>query len=242
MLKANGHIRKSKHMRSYQRQYLKEMGIDIWLVKDSPITVNKNVVGESNGKESYIKEVNKSIALDILAKQAADGQQPSLYKSRTQIVFSMGNPNADWLVVGEAPDDQQGEPFIGCDGRLLNSMLLAMGLLRDQVFISNILMCNLQNNREPNPQDVLACQSYLRQQIDLIKPKIVLAMGSIAAQSILKLEMTISKMRSNLYQYPGSEIPVIVTYHPAYLLRMPGEKRKAWGDLKFAMQTYKAII
>ena len=242
MLKANGHIRKSKHMRSYQQQYLKEMGIDIWLVKDSPITINENVVGKSNGKESYIKEINKSIALDILAKQVADGQQSSLYKSRTQIVFSMGNPNADWLVVGEASDDQQGEAFIGCDGRLLNSMLLAMGLPRDQVFISNILKCNLQNNREPNPRDVLACQSYLCQQIDLIKPRIVLAMGSIAAQSILKLEMTISKMRSNRYQYPGSEIPVIVTYHPAYLLRMPGEKRKAWGDLKFAMQTYKAII
>ena len=231
-------------MQSYQRQYLKEMGIDIWLIKDSPVAINENVFEKSNAKESHIEEVDRSVALDILAKQVAVGQQSSLHESRTQSIFSVGNPNAEWLVIGEIPEDdedQRGEPFIGRDGKLLNSMLSAMRLPRGQVFISNILKSSLQNNRDPQPQEILACESYLRQQIDLIKPKIILAMGHIAAQSLLKLERPIGEMRGNRYQYPDSELSVIVTYTPAYLLCSPGDKREAWEDLKFAMQIYKAI-
>ncbi len=125
-------------------------------------------------------------------------QQCSLHESRSQTVFGVGNPNADWLVIGEAPgeeEDRQGEPFVGRAGKLLNSMLLAMGLPREQVFIANILKCRPPNNRDPHVEEVLACESYLRQQIDLIKPKIILAVGRIAAQNLLKLETPIGKMR-----------------------------------------------
>jgi uracil-DNA glycosylase len=237
-------------MQSYQRQYLKEMEIDVWLDKNSPVAINETVVEEQITEKSIATEVKVTPsvfpeALNNLVKQVAACQQCVLHESRTQTVFGVGNPNADWLVIGEAPgadEDRQGEPFVGRAGKLLNSMLLAMGLPREQVFIANILKCRPPNNRDPQQEEVIACETYLRQQIDLIKPKIILAVGRIAAQNLLKLETPIGKMRGNRYQYPDSELPVIVTYHPAYLLRSPREKRKVWEDLKFAMQTYKAIV
>lgn len=237
-------------MQSYQRQYLKEMGVDVWLDKNTPVAKHEIVVEEYVSEKSNPTEVKitSSVfpeALNNLAIQVAACQQCALHESRTQTVFGVGNPNADWLVIGEAPgadEDRQGEPFVGRAGKLLNSMLLAMGLPREQVFIANILKCRPPNNRDPQAEEVLACETYLRQQIDLIKPKIILAVGRIAAQNLLKVETPIGKMRGNLYQHPDSELPVIVTYHPAYLLRSPREKRKVWEDLKFAMQTYKAII
>ncbi|MFT5395591.1 MAG: uracil-DNA glycosylase family 4 [Gammaproteobacteria bacterium] len=237
-------------MQSYQRQYLKEMGIDVWLDKNSPVAINETVVKEQITEKNIATEVKLTPsvfpeALNNLAKQVSACQQCVLHESRTQTVFGVGNPNADWLVIGEAPgedEERQGEPFVGRAGKLLNSMLLAMGLPREQVFIVNILKCRPPNNRDPQPEEVLACEIYLRQQIDLIKPKIILAVGRVAAQNLLKLETPIGKMRGNRYQYPDSELPVIVTYHPAYLLRSPREKRKVWEDLKFAMQTYKAIV
>jgi len=236
-------------MQSYQRQYLKEMGIDVWVDRNTPVSINESVVEKSisQNKVSAQPENQPSVLpveLDTLAKQIAVCTKCSLHESRTQTVFGVGNPDADWLVIGEAPgadEDRQGEPFVGRAGRLLNSMLLAMGLPREQVFIANILKCRPPNNRDPKPEEVTACESYLRQQIDLIKPIIILAVGRIAAQNLLKLETPIGKMRGQRYQYPDSELPVIVTYHPAYLLRSPREKRKVWEDLKFAMQTYKAI-
>lgn len=240
-------------MQSYQRQYLKEMGIDVWLDKDTPVAVNKTVAEErdteKNNPEKNISTSNITTIfpaeLDSLAKQVAACQQCSLHESRTQTVFGVGNPNADWLVIGEAPgadEDVQGEPFVGRAGKLLNSMLLAMGLPREQVFITNILKCRPPNNRDPEPEEVVACESYLRQQIELIKPKIILAVGRIAAQNLLKLDTPIGKMRGNQYQYPESELPVVVTYHPAYLLRSPREKRKVWEDLKLAMRIYQETL
>ncbi len=236
-------------MQSYQRQYLKQMGIDVWLDRNTPVTVSEAIAEESINREQVaIQTEGQKPALpeelDSLAKQVAVCTQCSLHESRTQTVFGVGNPDADWLVIGEAPgadEDRQGEPFVGRAGRLLNSMLLAIGLPREQVFIANILKCRPPNNRDPKSEEVIACESYLRQQIALIKPKIILAVGRIAAQNLLKLETPIGKMRGQRYQYPDSELPVIVTYHPAYLLRSPREKRKVWEDLKFAMQTYKAI-
>ena len=159
-------------------------------------------------------------------------------------MFGVGNPDADWLVIGEAPgadEDRQGEPFVGRAGRLLNSMLSAMGLPREQVFIANILKCRPPNIRDPKPEEDIACESYLRQQINLIKPKIILAVGRIAAQNLLKVETPIGKMRGQRYQYPDSDLPVVVTYHPAYLLRSPREKRKVWEDRKVAMQTDRTM-
>lgn len=225
------------------------MGVDVWLDKNTPVAKNEHIVKEAVAKNSVATEAKATAsvfpeALDNLAKQVAACQQCKLHESRTQAVFGVGNPDADWLIIGEAPgadEDRQGEPFVGRAGKLLNAMLLAMGLPREQVFIANILKCRPPNNRDPQAEEVLACESYLRQQIDLINPKIILAVGRIAAQNLLKLETPIGKMRGNRYQYPESELPVIVTYHPAYLLRSPREKRKVWEDLKFAMHTYKAI-
>jgi len=229
-------------MESYQQQYLKEMGITIWLERKagSPESERDPVSIED---ELPVKAFTAE--LDSLAKQVAVCKQCDLHESRTQTVFGVGNPNADWLIIGEAPgadEDRQGEPFVGRAGKLLNSMLLAMGLKREQVFIANILKCRPPNNHDPKLEEVVACEVYLRQQIELIQPKIILALGRIAAQNLLKLDTPIGKMRGNRYQYPDSNLPVIVTYHPAYLLRSPREKRKVWGDLKFAMGVYREMV
>lgn len=236
-------------MQSYQHQYLKEMGIDVWIDRDAEV----NIVTEEISANSVISNKPEAIektaqvfpeALTALKADVSVCRQCQLHGTRTQTVFGVGNPNADWLIIGEAPgadEDKQGEPFVGRAGQLLNSMLIAMGLQRDQVFIANILKCRPPNNRDPKPEEVVACESYLRQQINLIKPKIILAVGRIAAQNLLKLDTPIGKMRGQQYQYPDSELPVMVTYHPAYLLRSPREKRKVWEDLKAAMQLYREI-
>ena len=163
-----------------------------------------------------------------------------LHAGRTQTVFGTGNRQADWLVIGEAPgrdEDLQGEPFVGRAGQLLNAMLLAAGLKREQVYIANILKCRPPNNRDPRPEEVVCCEPYLARQIALIQPRIILAVGRIAAQNLLKTETPIGKLRGRVHRYADTGIPVIATYHPAYLLRSPLDKRKAWTDLQLAMAT-----
>jgi uracil-DNA glycosylase len=237
-------------MQAYQQQYLKEMGVDIWVDRNSEVQTfaEDKVVSQQTKTESSepVKKPVQDLPEKFIAlnKEVSICQKCELHQSRTQTVFGVGNADADWLIIGEAPgadEDKQGEPFVGRAGQLLNSMLLAMGLQREQVFIANILKCRPPENRDPKSEEVVACESYLRQQIDLIKPKIILAVGRIAAQNLLKVDTPIGKMRGNQYQYPDSELPVIVTYHPAYLLRSPREKRKVWEDLKIAMKLYKEL-
>ena len=161
----------------------------------------------------------------------------SLSATRTQTVFGVGNPRAEWLVVGEAPgaeEDRQGEPFVGRAGQLLNSMLRAIGLAREQVYIANVLKCRPPGNRDPGPSEAAECLPYLEQQIALIKPKIMLAVGRIAAQNLLRTDKTLGSLRQQVHRFGISQVPLIVTYHPAYLLRTPADKRKSWEDLKFA--------
>lgn len=165
-----------------------------------------------------------------------------LYQTRTQAVFGAGNRHAEWMVIGEAPgaeEDRQGEPFVGRAGQLLNAMLKAIGLEREQVYIANILKSRPPNNRDPLPDEVAACEPYLMRQIQLVQPKIILAVGRIAAQNLLKTDTKIGQLRGKRYTYPGTNIPLVVTYHPAYLLRAPAEKRKAWEDLKFARKIFR---
>jgi DNA polymerase len=162
-----------------------------------------------------------------------------LHKSRTQTVFGVGNRDADWLFIGEAPgaeEDRQGEPFVGRAGQLLNNVLKAIGLSRERVYIANILKCRPPGNRDPRPEESQACRPYLRRQIELLNPKVIIALGRIAAQNLLQTETPISKMRGREYSYENSGIPVVVTYHPAYLLRSPREKRKVWQDLHLALK------
>lgn len=163
----------------------------------------------------------------------------TLCNTRTQTVFGVGNQQAQWLIVGEAPgaeEDRQGEPFVGRAGQLLNSMLRAIGLAREQVYIANVLKCRPPGNRDPAPTEAAECLPFLEQQIALLRPKIMLAVGRIAAQNLLRTDMTLGGLRRQVHRFGASQVPLVVTYHPAYLLRSPTEKRKAWEDLKFARE------
>lgn len=161
----------------------------------------------------------------------------------TQTVFGVGNTKADLLVIGEAPgadEDRQGEPFVGRAGQLLNAMLLAMGYKREQVFIANILKCRPPNNRDPRPEEALKCEPFLLRQIELIQPRVILSVGRISAQNLLKTDIPVGKLRGRIHDYGERQIPLVVTYHPAYLLRSPEQKGKSWDDLQLALSVLRS--
>jgi len=228
----------------HQQQYLEEIGITVWLERKLADKETTNFDVESISKKNKSSETELDKNLDHLSRQVEACNLCELHKFRTKTVFGIGNKNADWLIIGEAPgadEDLRGEPFVGRAGKLLNAMLLSMGLQRREVFIANILKCRPPKNRDPKSEEVKVCENYLRQQIELIKPRIILALGRIAAQNLLKSSTPIGKMRGNSYLYPDSDLPVVVTYHPAYLLRSPSEKRKVWKDLKFAQNIFRGL-
>jgi len=178
-----------------------------------------------------------------LRRRVAACQRCGLHASRTQTVFGVGDETADWMFIGEAPgadEDAQGVPFVGRAGQLLTSMIQALGLRRDDVYIANILKCRPPNNRDPQPLEVVECLPYLARQIALVQPKIIVCVGRIAAQNLLGVETPIGKLRGQVHAFRDSGIPVVVTYHPAYLLRSPSEKRRVWEDLKLARATLAA--
>lgn len=160
----------------------------------------------------------------------------------TQTVFGVGDEKAGWLFVGEGPgadEDAQGEPFVGQAGRLLDNMLAAIGLKRgNNVYIANVVKCRPPNNRSPEADEIAQCLPYLQRQIALIKPKLIVALGKTAATALLGRDATLGSLRATIHEYQG--IPLIITYHPAYLLRSPAEKAKAWQDLRLAVTTYSA--
>jgi DNA polymerase len=166
-----------------------------------------------------------------------------LSRTRTHTVPGVGDRNADWLIVGEAPgaeEDARGEPFVGRAGKLLDAMLRAVGLDRSRgVYITNIVKCRPPNNRDPAPDEAAACAGYLERQIALIQPKLILAVGKVAAQNLLGSEEPIGRLRGQVWHWRGTDLPVVATYHPAYLLRSPLEKRKAWDDLCLAQDVYR---
>ncbi len=161
----------------------------------------------------------------------------------TQTVFGVGDESAQWMLVGEAPgaeEDRLGEPFVGQAGKLLDSMLAAISLERGKnVYIANVLKCRPPGNRNPEPEEVAKCSPYLVRQIELIRPKLILAMGRFAVQTLLNTEATIASLRGKVHQVHG--VPLIVTYHPAYLLRNLPDKAKAWADLVFARRTIAGL-
>ncbi len=166
-----------------------------------------------------------------------------LHATRTNGVFGVGDRRARWLIIGEAPgaeEDRQGEPFVGRAGQLLNSMLKAVGLGREQVFIANILKSRPPNNRDPKPEEMRACIPYLFRQIELVNPTLILCVGRIAAQTLLEVDTPIGKLRGTVHRIAANR-PMIVTYHPAYLLRSPVEKRKSWSDLLLALRTFETL-
>jgi uracil-DNA glycosylase family 4 len=167
----------------------------------------------------------------------------ALHKSRTQTVFGVGDEKADWLLVGEAPgaeEDRLGDPFVGQAGKLLDNMLAAIGLnRRENVYIANVLKCRPPGNRNPEPEEVARCSPFLLRQIELIQPRLIVAMGRFAAQTLLSSDASIASLRGKVHRYAGR--PLIVTYHPAYLLRNLPDKAKAWEDLVFARNTLKGL-
>jgi len=174
---------------------------------------------------------------EALAERVRGCTQCGLHALRTQTVFGVGDRQARLLVVGEAPgadEDARGEPFVGRAGQLLNAMLRAMGSPRERVFIANVLKCRPPGNRDPEPGEVACCLPYLHRQVALLQPRLMLAVGRIAAQNLLATDTPIGQLRGKLHHFGPQGIPLVVTYHPAYLLRSPGEKRKAWADLSYA--------
>jgi DNA polymerase len=225
-------------------RYLESLGIDLWLPR----------TGRHPGAPPEPRATGVPAA-PLAAAPAGDVWEPlraevaactrcGLHAGRTQTVFGAGDPHAEWLVIGEAPgaeEDAQGVPFVGAAGQLLNAMLLAIGLPRDSVFIANVLKCRPPGNRNPKPDEAAACLPYLLRQIALIRPKIMLVVGRIAAQALLATDAPVSQLRGRVHRFGADGTPLIVTYHPAYLLRSPGEKRKAWEDLKFARATFQNL-
>lgn len=162
----------------------------------------------------------------------------ALHKGRSQTVFGTGDRRARWLIVGEAPgadEDRLGEPFVGRAGKLLNAMIRAVGADREQLYIANIVKCRPPDNRNPRPDEADCCAPYLQRQIQLLQPKLILAVGRVAANNLLGNETTLGALRGKVHEYAPEGIPLVVTYHPAYLLRKPSDKSKAWDDLRLAM-------
>jgi len=168
----------------------------------------------------------------------------ALSETRTQAVFGVGDERAGWMVIGEAPgaeEDRRGEPFVGNAGRLLDQMLAALGLSRERdVFIANVLKCRPPNNRDPSPDEIAHCEPYLQRQIELVSPRVIVVVGRIAAQALLRTEASLASLRGRVHRYRIGErtIPMVVTYHPAYLLRSPPDKARAWADLCLARRAH----
>lgn len=223
-------------------QYLDALGINVWQSRFMPSVV----MPEIDVIEALLVEIPDSIlppdSWEQLRADVAGCKLCTLCTSRTQTVFGEGNLNAQWLFIGEAPgenEDLQGKPFVGEAGQLLTQMLRAMKLTREDVFIANILKCRPPKNRDPHVDEIELCHDYLQRQITLVKPKMIIAVGRIAAQSLLKTTEKIGKLRGQVHMVGNT--PMIAIYHPSYLLRSLTEKRKAWQDLQFALQTFKSL-
>ena len=192
------------------------------------------VAPESGGAE----DISKARTLKVLAEEVAGCTRcGELASTRTQTVFGVGDPKARLCFLGEAPgvdEDKQGEPFVGRAGQLLNKILEACHLRREDVYILNILKCRPPNNRNPYPQESQNCRRYLNRQLELIKPEYICCLGSVAAQNLLATDVTIGRLRGSVHDYRG--IKVVCTYHPAYLLRNPSAKKQTWEDMKLLMR------
>ena len=226
---------------------LEEMGLaPVWhlrgapeAVEEAPVTGHRSPVTDSDDRRATIMRMEWP---ELKARVAGCTDCP-LHATRKKTVFGVGDEAAEWLFVGEGPgadEDAQGEPFVGQAGKLLDNMLAAISLKRGaNVYIANILKCRPPGNRNPEPHEALQCEPYLHRQIELIRPKLIIALGRVAAANLLASEASVASMRGKIHRYRG--IPLIVTYHPAYLLRNLTDKAKAWEDLLFAVRTMEVL-
>ena len=228
-----------------RRQMLDVMGIQYWVRRDLPADQHDEVIPEhepqQESQEPMPEQSIPQLPADWESLQLAvsNCRKCSLCQSRRNTVFGTGDQNARVMVIGEAPgeeEDRQGLPFVGRAGLLLNQMLLAAGLSRESVYIANILKCRPPGNRNPDVQEVKACHGYLQQQIALIQPEVIFSAGGVAAKNLLQSDEAVGKLRGRIRHYGESKIPLLVTYHPSYLLRKPSEKAKSWQDLQLLMK------
>ncbi len=206
-----------------------------YLLQEQELGVSELVLS----KKPVISGPGNSGALAKFRKQISGCAKCSLSRTRTNFVFGDGNPNADLVFVGEAPgheEDLQGKPFVGAAGQLLTKIIEAIKLDRSQVYICNILKCRPPGNRNPAPQEIELCEPYLIKQLELIKPKVICALGTFAAQTLLKSTIPISKMRGQIHYYHN--IKLVPTFHPAALLRNPAWKRQTWEDVQLVRKIY----
>ena len=219
--------------------YLQHMGIEQWLPRETASSSSGDPYCEKEPQSPLQAPAHPSCSLseaswESLKTSVNTCTKCILHTTRTHAVFGVGDPQADLLIVGEAPgaqEDQQGEPFVGRAGQLLNHMLAAIQLERKSVFIANILKCRPPNNRDPQAEEVAQCTPYLEQQLAHIRPKLILALGRIAAHFLLQQKTALSRLRGQQFCYGAQQIPLMVTYHPAYLLRNPKDKAKSYEDL-----------
>ncbi len=212
--------------------YLDALGLQSWILRTPP------------GEHESAAPAEAGPAWEPLAAAVASCTRCPLCATRTRTVFGVGDTAARWLIVGEAPgaeEDRQGEPFVGRAGQLLNAMLQAIGLDRTSVYIANILKCRPPGNRDPLEAEMAQCLPYLESQIALLAPQLILVVGRVAAQRLLGTQTPLGRLRLQTHRYGEAKIPLIVTYHPAYLLRTPADKRKAWEDLQYARQEFARV-
>jgi DNA polymerase len=237
-------------------EYLEAIGIDLWVPRApeaAPPAAPASAAAPAHAAAPTPRPASTSAAsaADVAARWEALRMEVlgctrcPLHLTRTQGVLGVGPKRADWLVIGEAPgaeEDRRGEPFVGVAGQLLDAMLRAIGLdRRTNVYIANVLKSRPPGNRDPKPEEVAACLPYLLGQIELLQPKIILAVGRIAAQNLLATDAPLGRLRGQVHRFGELNTPLVVTYHPAYLLRTPADKRKAWEDLKFARGVYQQL-
>lgn len=187
-----------------------------------------------NRKTTDIFDSISNMDLSALDEFSSGCTRCSLSGSRNRVVFGSGSENADLMFIGEGPgaeEDKQGLPFVGKAGNLLTSMIYALGYEREEVYICNVVKCRPPNNRDPSPVEAKSCTPYLQRQIELIQPKVIVALGRISAQLLLDTELPLGRLRRQTYKFKDTEIDMVVTYHPAYLLRKPTEKAKSWEDM-----------
>lgn len=212
-------------------------------VSDEAVVRKKATESDLFGNEVTVKEDWEfAETLEELNRLICNCQKCALGATRTKFVFGVGNPNADIVVIGEAPgadEDAKGEPFVGRAGQLLNKILEATGFKRQEVFICNILKCRPPGNRNPLPEEVEKCRPYLEKQLGLLRPKLILLLGRVAAESLLKTKEPLHKLRGKVHDYRGYK--VMITFHPAALLRNPDWKRPTWDDMKQFKSLYEEI-
>jgi uracil-DNA glycosylase family 4 len=242
-------MEKSRHS-----QYLEAMGIEQWVCRDrvsvtaalpdAGFAAHDAMTASIEGNAVEAGAEVSALEWPELESRVASCTRCVLNETRTRTVFGTGSRTADWMIIGEAPgadEDRQGEPFVGRAGQLLTAMIAAIGCRREEVYITNILKCRPPGNRDPLPEEVACCHDYLERQIELVGPALILVVGRIAAHNLLQTDLPIGRLRGRVHRYGKQGIPLVVTYHPAYLLRSPLEKRKSWEDLQLAQQVYRGL-